>query len=80
MCISDNSSQGLAFLQGQKEYTKGLVINKGEGGGLQNRKIAGLKLFAPPPPPTPSRDRAKRFPPPLKEWERFVPPFSIAKI
>ena len=30
---------------------KGLVINYGEGGGgLQNGKIAGLKLFVPPPP------------------------------
>ena len=30
---------------------KGLVINYGEGrGGLQNGKIAGPKLFAPPPP------------------------------
>ena len=31
---------------------KGLVINYGEGGGLQNGKIAGqdrVKLFAPPP-------------------------------
>ena len=29
--------------------TEGLVINYGEGGGLQNGKIAGPKLFAPPP-------------------------------
>ena len=31
---------------------KGLVINYGEGGGgeLQNGKIVGAKLFAPPPP------------------------------
>ena len=28
---------------------KGLVINYGEGGGLQNGKITGPKLFAPPP-------------------------------
>ena len=27
---------------------KGLVINYGEGGGLQNGKIADPKLFAPP--------------------------------
>ena len=30
---------------------KGLVINLRGGGGLQNGKIASLKLFAPPPPP-----------------------------
>ena len=28
-----------------------LIMVRG-GGGLQNGKIAGLKLFAPPPPPT----------------------------
>ena len=28
-------------------HAKGLVINYGEGGGLQNGKIAGPKLFAP---------------------------------
>ena len=27
-----------------------MVINFGEGGGLQNGKIAGPKLFAPHPP------------------------------
>ena len=33
-------------------------------GGLQNGKIAGPKLFAPPP-----QDRVKLFaPPPFKEW------------
>ena len=46
----------------------------GRGGGLQNRKIAGLKVFAPPPP----QDMVKLFahtpPPPFKEWKRFVPP------
>ena len=40
--------------------TKGLVINYGEGGGLQNGKITGPKLFAPPP-----QDRVKLFAPPL---------------
>ena len=42
---------------------KGLVINYGEGGGggLQNGKIAGLKLFAPHP-----QDRVKLFVPPLQ--------------
>ena len=49
----------------EKVNNKGLVINYGEG-GLQNGKIAGLKLFAPPPP----QDRVKLFAPPLfKEWE-----------
>ena len=28
---------------------KGLVVNNGEGGGLQNGKIAGPRPFAPPP-------------------------------
>ena len=32
----------------QPTQDKGLVINYGEGGGLQNGKIAGPKLFAPP--------------------------------
>ena len=32
------------------------------GGGLQNGKIAGPKLFAPPPP---SEDRVKLFMPPF---------------
>ena len=30
------------------QVNKGLVINYGGGGGLQNGKIAGPKLFAPP--------------------------------
>ena len=57
---------------------KGLVIyyrERGGGGGLQNGKIAGLKLFAPPPSP---QDRVKPFPPPplFKEWKLFAPPFQ----
>ena len=40
---------------------KGLVINYGEGGGIQNRKIAGPKLFVPPPP----QDRVQLFAPSL---------------
>ena len=32
----------------RKMEGKGVVINYGEGGGLQNGKIAGPKLFAPP--------------------------------
>ena len=41
-------------------------------GGLQNGKIAGPKLFAPPP-----QDRVKLFaPPPFKEWKLFVPPLQ----
>ena len=41
-------------------------------GGLQNGKIAGPKLFVPPP-----QDRVKLFaPPPFKEWKLFVPPLQ----
>ena len=41
--------------------SKRLVINYGEGWGvLQNGKIAGPKLFAPPPP--------------FKGWKLFAPP------
>ena len=43
--------------------TKGLVINYGEG-GLQNGKIAGPKLFAPPP-----QDGVKLY----------MPPYNMAK-
>ena len=52
---------------------KGLVINYGEGGGLQNGKIAGPKVFAPP-----SR-QGQTFcaPPPFKEWKLFAPLPSI---
>ena len=38
----------------------------GRGGGLQNGKIAGLKLFAPPP-----QDRVKLFMPPLLKSGNF---------
>ena len=43
------------------------------GGGLQNGKIAGPKLFTPPP-----QDRLKLFvpPPPFKEWKLLVPPLQ----
>ena len=42
-------------------------------GGLQNGKIAGPKLFAPPP-----QDRVKLFaPPPFKEWKLNAPPHTI---
>ena len=47
---------------------KGLVINYGEG-GLQNGKIAGPKLFAPPP-----QDRVKLFAPPLLKCGNFTRP------
>ena len=42
-------------------------------GGLQNGKIVGLKLCAPPPPP---QERVKLFapPPPFKECKLFAPP------
>ena len=54
---------------------KGLVINYGEGGGLQNGKIAGPKLFAPPP-----QDRVKLFAPPLLKSGKFTrPPYNMAK-
>ena len=36
------------------------LLKYGKGGGLQNGKIAGPKLFAPPP-----QDRVKVFTPPL---------------
>ena len=53
--------------------SNGLVINYGEGGGgLQNGKIAGLKLFAPPP-----QDRVKLFTPPLLGVETFSDPPAI---
>ena len=42
------------------------------GGGLQNGKITGPKLFAPP------HDKVKLFAPsPFKEWKLVVPPPSI---
>ena len=57
---------------GMQNGIKGLVINYGEG-GLQNGKIAGPKLFAPPPP----QDRVKLFaPPPFKEWKLNAPPLQ----
>ena len=69
-----------------------MVINYGEGGGLQNGKIAGPKPFVPPPP----QDSVKLFvPPPLKHPSFNItssyqikttpkpfmppPPFSMAK-
>ena len=52
-------------------YTKGLVINYKEGGGLQNGKIAGPKLFAPP-----SR-QGKTFCAPLLKRGNFLCPLSI---
>ena len=48
-------------------------------GGLQNGKIAGPKLFAPPPP---FQDGVKLFappPPPFEEWKLFAPPFNMAR-
>ena len=44
-------------------------------GGLQNGKIAGPKLFAPPP-----QDRVKVFAPPLLKSGNFTrPPYNMAK-
>ena len=55
----------------EKNPYKGLVINYGEGaGGLQNGKIAGPKLFAPPP----LKPGYNFSCPPFKEWKLFVPP------
>ena len=42
-------------------------------GGLQNGKIAGPKLFAPPP----SRQGITFHAPPFKGWKLFVPPPTI---
>ena len=42
-------------------------------GGLQNGKIAGPKLFAPPPP---SRQGKTFRAPPFKEWKLFVTPLQ----
>ena len=58
----------------QPEKGKGLVINYGEG-GLQNGKIAGPKLFAPPP-----QDKVKLFTPPLLKSGNFsCLPYNMAK-
>ena len=47
----------------------------GRGGGLQNGKIAGPKLFAPPP-----QDWVKLFAPPLLKGRNFLrPPNTMAK-
>ena len=44
-------------------------------GGLQNGKIAGPKLFAPPP-----QDRVKLFAPPLSKSGKFLrPAYNMAK-
>ena len=44
-------------------------------GGLQNGKITGPKLFAPPP-----QDRVKLFAPPLLKSGSFsCPPYNMAK-
>ena len=49
-----------------------LITGRG-GGGLQNGKIAGPKLFAPPPP----QDRVKLFAPPLLKSGNFLCPPTI---
>ena len=54
-------------------YTANLILRDWSlitgRGGLQNGKIAGPKLFAPPP------RQGKTFrTPPFKEWKLFVPP------
>ena len=54
---------------------KGLVISYSYGEvGATNGKIAGPKLFAPPPPP---QIQGKTFQaPPYKEWKHFAPPLK----
>ena len=56
--IFSNSDVQLRLLTAWLPY---LETGELRGGGLQNEKIAGPKLFAPPPP----QDRVKLFAPPL---------------
>ena len=53
----------------QLVQTKGLVIYYKKAGGLQNGKIAGLKLFAPPPP---QDSKTSHTPSPFNEWKPFA--------
>ena len=69
------------LLSGKSLYLwtlKGLVINYGEGIGLQHGKSAGLKLVA-PPPPSPSRQGQTFLPPPplLKDGNFACHPISV---
>ena len=77
MCTGHHSPQSLNLRidnSGSPPH-KGLVINYGEGGGLQNGKIAGPKLFAPSP-----QDRVKLFMPPFLNSGNFsCPPYNMAK-
>ena len=56
-----------------------LSIITGGGGGLQNGKIAGLKLFARPPPPPHSRQGKTFRSPSFKARKLFAAPFSMDK-
>ena len=85
LCLSNNGSLHLfrwqhpdnVLFHSSKRIpftSKGLVINYGEG-GLQNGKIVGPKLFAPPP-----QDRVKLFAPPLLKSGNFsCPLYKMAK-
>ena len=61
---------------GNNILVKGLVINYGEGGGLQNGKIAGPKLFA---PPLKTGSNFSRPPPLVKSGNFSRPPYNMAK-
>ena len=67
-------SHRLCTLQGREEEfvpIRDWSLITGRG-GLQNGKIAGPKLFAPPP----SRQGKTFCAPPFKEWELFVTPLQ----
>ena len=65
------------FLSTRYRMHKRLVINYGEGGGLQNGKILGPKLVTAPPPPS---RQGKTFCVPLLESGNFsCPLYTMAK-
>ena len=67
-CIHESSS--LKLLRFFRDWS--LITGRG---GLQNGKIAGPKLFAPPP-----QDMVKLFVPPLLKSGNFrAPPYNMAK-
>ena len=59
-------------LEYDRKLGTGHQLRGGGGGGLQNGKIAGPKLFAPPP----SRQGKTFRAPPFKQWKLFVPPLQ----
>ena len=58
---------------------QGLVINYAGGRGIQNEKIPGPRLFAPPPPLPLGQSETFCTSPLVYRWKLFVPPFSMAK-